>query len=670
MPTNNTSRVPGLQAGADAGALNLPATPAPLLSPARPAPAFVKVKDVRDAPLPMSCQQTLMLSFFFDGTGNNLDADVGSWEHSNVARLYRSHLDNDIAKGIYRFYLPGIGTLFKDREVNDPGGTISGLAFGGQGQDRLDWAFARMKETITAAQARAQNPTNKICWIKVAVFGFSRGAALARAFCRDLQNKCEADAGSATGWRWKAGKYPIEITFLGLFDTVASRGLPPSANNFRRNHYVRALEQYAKVLSWINPVVKLATPGQETPELKRLAFGQPGADPAPGPEHGHATWAAGMSIVSMVKRCVHMMAAHENRNSFALDSTLYEASPNRFAFPESTTEMIYPGVHSDVGGGYRPGEQGSKTEQGAQLSLIPLRAMYAEAIKVVPLVPFQALKKAEREDFAIDTEGSKHYAQMLALFTHYLAAVRGVSVAGATQGEGGEFNRHMQLYYAWRFYAINTKGSSVRQAQQQKVEDHEKEFAKSRAGLAMDRKTTRAELHQAQRAEEVARLQLDGAKMAKTRFGSPIDPSLESRLTAAKNAAKDKQTADDRVRARQEGAANDSGLNANADKYDEMLRSDAKQIVAWMREDKTLTLRPHYAALVSAYLNEYESGKGLRDAKIIALFDDYVHNSMAGFAKDESWPSDPRILYVGGDKKLRYASLSPDQGQNSGMAAA
>ena len=89
-----------------------------------------------------------------------------------------------------------------------------------------------------------------------------------------------------------------------------------------------------------------------------------------------------------------------------------------------------------------------------------------------------------------------------------------------------------------------------------------------------------------------------------------------------------------------------------------MLLEDARQIVKWMKEDSSLKLRPHYAALIESYRDEYERGKGLRattDTKLIELFDNYVHDSMAGFDTDESWPSDPRIVYVGGDRKLRYA---------------
>ena len=54
------------------------------------------------APSP-SCQQCLTLAFFFDGTGNNLDADVGTLQHSNVARLFDSHPRNNPVLGQYKF---------------------------------------------------------------------------------------------------------------------------------------------------------------------------------------------------------------------------------------------------------------------------------------------------------------------------------------------------------------------------------------------------------------------------------------------------------------------------------------------------------------------------------------------------------------------------------------
>ncbi|MFX7140658.1 DUF2235 domain-containing protein, partial [Acinetobacter baumannii] len=76
---------------------------------------------------------------FFDGTGNNIDADTPSREHSNVARLFKVHHPNNDTKQVYRRYVPGIGTYFKD--IGDPGGTTTGRGMGALGQKRLDWAF-------------------------------------------------------------------------------------------------------------------------------------------------------------------------------------------------------------------------------------------------------------------------------------------------------------------------------------------------------------------------------------------------------------------------------------------------------------------------------------------------------------------------------------------------
>ena len=41
-----------------------------------------------------------------------------------------------------------------------------------------------------------------------------------------------------------------------------------------------------------------------------------------------------------------------------------------------------------------------------------------------------------------------------------------------------------------------------------------------------------------------------------------------------------------------------------------------------------------------------------------SFFDLYVHDSLAGFAKDETLPSDPRCIYVGGDEESRHARAS------------
>lgn len=50
---------------------------------------------------------------------------------------------------------------------------------------------------------------------------------------------------------------------------------------------------------------------------------------------------------------------------------------------------------------------------------------------------------------------------------------------------------------------------------------------------------------------------------------------------------------------------------------------------------------------------------GLKDERIFSFFEFYVHESLADFYKDSTLPSDPRVVYFGGDEKYKYAIHSP-----------
>ncbi len=415
-----------------------------------------------DAPPAHTCQQCLWISVFFDGTGNNRDADLPTLEHSNVARLSRAHPDNP-KMGLVPIYIPGIGTPFP--EIGDDGtGPIPfidlGKGMGARGQGRLDEAFRRITKAVADAEARAQNPTNKIVWIKLAVFGFSRGATLARAFVRDLLDPKKgktAQAGRDLQWEGAQGRYPLSIEFMGLFDTVASVGAPLSANN------VKAVRNERR---GNGNLIRLAVDGRRVQYLRArdLAFGAPGADPSPGSADGHSDWADGLAIPEAVKQCVHFIAAHEFRNSFPVDSVMRGASK-----PANCKEMVYPGAHSDVGGGYRPGEGGQgaastanaeNPDADAMLSLIPLRAMYDEAVSAgVPLAKIGGAqwKPINQQDFGTSP-------RLIDLFNHYRSQV---GAGGRTLGT--EMLAHSRMYFAWRWHRI-AQGREKQLAQLQKNE--------------------------------------------------------------------------------------------------------------------------------------------------------------------------------------------------------
>ena len=150
-----------------------------------------------------TCRQRLKLSFYFDGTGNNRDADVPTYEHSNVARMFRAAPVDSAQDGIYSFYVPGLGTYFSDIGDN---GESAGKAFGRRGEQRLQWALKKLQER----RAMAKN----LIGIDVAVFGFSRGAALARAFANRVQKLCDA-AQTGNGWVLKGSTVAVDIYFMG-----------------------------------------------------------------------------------------------------------------------------------------------------------------------------------------------------------------------------------------------------------------------------------------------------------------------------------------------------------------------------------------------------------------------------------------------------------------------
>lgn len=182
-----------------------------------------------------TCHVTLWVSLFFDGTGNHRDNDFPRC-HSNVAALYDAHV-NDPGSAIVPFYYEGLGRAFsfKDRyeevTVRTRGGPyISrrrgyeesddrwlGKGFADGITERLEKAVFDVSKTILDWQSQ-----RRVDEINVAVFGFSRGATEARAFLHWLaaHSKVKVDGKSLN-----FDGVPLNVKFLGIFDTVESVGL-------------------------------------------------------------------------------------------------------------------------------------------------------------------------------------------------------------------------------------------------------------------------------------------------------------------------------------------------------------------------------------------------------------------------------------------------------------
>ena len=373
-----------------------------------------------------SCRTNLFFGFFFDGTKNNYVKAEAPRNHSNVARLYDCYpglsvpgvlpsetdwaYKPDKYSHFFKVYVPGVASPFK--EVGDSGekkDLLLGAATGWKGNERIVWALIQainnvhryfLKQPLVSSE-EAQRLVNRLSLTKLArqsmdgaqlsdeemqnqslvapriefekllrklhanvsqhwhaegatpkkiepgivdniyisIFGFSRGATQARAFANWLRSLCQLDAVLAQRSGLSLGGFPVTFDFMGLFDTVASVGLGNTLGN--------------------NLLGK--------------------------PFDGHQAWAdADDSLrVSGDIPCLHIVAAHELRRSFPLDSISVGG-----LIGSNATEVVFPGVHSDIGCGYMPTEQGKGTDAyGADmLSRLPLVYMYKAArLAGVPL---------------------------------------------------------------------------------------------------------------------------------------------------------------------------------------------------------------------------------------------------------------------------------------------
>ncbi|WP_339455428.1 T6SS phospholipase effector Tle1-like catalytic domain-containing protein [Pseudomonas sp. EA_65y_Pfl1_P120] len=321
-----------------------------------------------------TCARSLHISLFFDGTNNNepYDTRKATPPHpTNIARLYHASLEQP-ESGYFRYYIPGVGTPFP--EIGEMDFSMRGLAFANRGEDRINWGLLQIADALSFAlnnkqgldlpvaqaklktmattwpltalgkssrrqamaslleplRVKVETTQPKVLAIKLFVYGFSRGAAEARTFVTWLSELFDTPEGAEDPEQALLG-LPLTIEFLGLLDTVASVGSAHAAP-FADGH-----------MDWADGT-------QQLPDVKTF------------PE-----W---------IKVCRHFVAAHEQRLCFPLDSIRYADG----LYPPYAREVVYPGVHSDVGGGYPPEDQGkARGGSGELMSQIVLHDLYAEA---------------------------------------------------------------------------------------------------------------------------------------------------------------------------------------------------------------------------------------------------------------------------------------------------
>jgi hypothetical protein len=277
-------------------------------------------------------ERILRIGVFFDGTGQNnrndtYKEDNGDKSRSNIVRLFEAYPEKmgESAK----IYVSGVGTLdgaWQTPAVIDRGEDES-KASGAFGLYDDNGAFQKWQTLLkelerinTALQLNGQY--EYITHIAFDVFGFSRGAALARHFVnalkmglpdyiktrnsKDLSPVVPNLLGTIQGETYnRQSGYQVDkqratsVRFVGLFDTVGSFYMPGNKDN-------------GEFQLHLNP--------------------------------------------KDVGRAFHICAHHEYRINFPLTSLKTKGK-----LPPNFYEEVFPGAHTDVGGGYPFVEQYDKT---------------------------------------------------------------------------------------------------------------------------------------------------------------------------------------------------------------------------------------------------------------------------------------------------------------------
>ncbi|MGA7306802.1 MAG: DUF2235 domain-containing protein, partial [Rhodothermales bacterium] len=276
-----------------------------------------------DTPVITVSPEPPQFGVFFDGTGNDMQNALADPKDddapTNVAKLYVLYRKNQ--QGTQdAHYEEGVGT--------HPGESNNKIDMG------VAYSLGRhVRKAITHAQRFFKDMPLADEGI-IDVFGFSRGSAAARAFVNEVMKfNCTDDS------FWGGAR--IKVRFLGLFDTVASIGVPGDDDN-------------------------------------NNAFAASGLD---GP--------IVLDVAPDAVDCAYQLTAgDEQRENFPLSSLRSAANA---PLPESWSEIELPGAHSDIGGGYGPVAHTVyfpveivmwRTEQQRDARIADLKARYEERYAV------------------------------------------------------------------------------------------------------------------------------------------------------------------------------------------------------------------------------------------------------------------------------------------------
>jgi hypothetical protein len=280
------------------------------------------------------------------------------------------------------------------------------------------------------------------------------------------------------------------------------------------------------------------------------------------------------------------------------------------------------------------------------LNLVPLNAMYREAVKAgVPLRSLDSLPDQFKDDFSPFTPDAAQARDLLnTRFNHYMN-----TVGWGGKSVGHTVRDHMTMYFRWRIVHVGQKILARRRHEPgweaQRLADYDRQLAPERAAK-------QAEMYRLDH-EYAAAIDARGRAFERMRVSASADPQ-ELRSAYHQAAAHAEQVRWARIDQRStldtlpEPAP---VLNAALESYDQQFLDDSDRV----RGAERLSLTPFESILREAW-----ETAPLTDAQVIAFFDEYVTDSLAGFDQDRTRATDFRWLYQGGDATVMYGDDSPE----------
>ncbi len=274
---------------------------------------------------------------FLDGTRNDQQSKTNVW------RLFKAVTEaGDVQTTA--LYLPGVGTTADPLDVGPQESVLLPLVEAALGKN--------MQPRILAGYrfiAQNHRPGDQVF-----IFGFSRGAHQARSLAGmiayagvpapvapgnmpsalssnaaedilELVKKQEDDDYASYWARWEPGMspplgnrlsvstVPVDIQLLGVWDTVPGSSLKEYCGCKEKIGFVK------KYFAWL-------IPGVDKGERYKI------------------------DTYPVIRKIAHAVSADEKRSKF--NPVLVCAPPSETRYPTSVNELLFPGSHADVGGGY------------------------------------------------------------------------------------------------------------------------------------------------------------------------------------------------------------------------------------------------------------------------------------------------------------------------------